>query len=438
MPKRHDDLFAGIANFQALHAAFKAAIKGKLRAPGAAAFAAHLESNLLRLETELLARTWRPGRYTEIKIHDPKPRIVSAAPFRDRVVHHALHAVIGPIFERGFIAHSYANRIGKGTHRAIVRYEKWRDYHAHVLRCDIYRYFPAIDHAILKQTIRRRIGCPNTLWLIDSLIDGSNDQEPVTIHYPGDTLLAPLERRRGLPIGNLTSQFFANVYLDGLDHFVTEILGAPYLRYVDDFALFHNHPSVLAAWRDRIGAWLTSRRLSLHPGKTLVQSTRAPSAFLGLVLRPSGRRLPEQSVTRFRGRLRGSRDRWRAGALVTKDVDTRIQAWIAHASFADTWRLRHALFRGGWFDPARRPDRPLLRAFDPTPFGAAAPGTTIPGTSAPAAGTGTIPGIGTRTSASEWPARLHAKRGHARAGRVTARPGAPRLRPGAVMMSGAV
>jgi len=396
MPKRHDDLFAGIANFQALHTAFRAAIKGKRRAPGAAAFAANLEPNLPRLERELLARTWRPGRCTEIKINDPKPRIVSAAPFRDRVVHHALHAVIGPIFERGFIDHSYANRIGKGTHRAIVRYEKWRDCHAQVLRCDIYRYFPAIDHAILKQTIRRRIGCPDTLWLIDSLIDGSNDQEPVTIHYPGDSLLTPLERRRGLPIGNLTSQFFANVYLDGLDHFVTEILRAPYLRYVDDFALFHDDPKVLAGWRDRIGVWLAGRRLSLHPGKTLVQSTRTASTFLGLVLQPGRRRLPEEAVTRFRGRLRGMRDRWRGGTLDTNGIDARVQAWIAHASSA------------------------------------AAPGTTIPGTSARAAGTGTIPGTGTTTPASVWPARLHA-----RAGRVTARPGAPRLRPGAVMMSGA-
>jgi RNA-directed DNA polymerase len=427
MPKRHDGLFDGIANFQALHAAYRAAIKGKRRAAGAAAFAARLETNLLRLERELRAHTWRPGRYTEIKIHDPKPRTVSAAPFRDRVVHHALHAVIGPIFERGFIDHSYANRIGKGTHRAIVRYEQWRDRHAHVLRCDIYRYFPAIDHTILKQTLRRRILCPDTLWLIDALIDGSNAQEPVHLHYPGDTLLTPLERRRGLPIGNLTSQFFANVYLDGLDHFVTEILRAPYLRYVDDFALFHDDPEVLAGWRDRIDVWLAGRRLSPHPRKTLVQATRTTSAFLGLVLQPGRRRLPEASVIRFRGRLRGLRDRWRAGTIDIRGAAARIQAWIAHARFADTWRLRHALFRGGWFDPARRPDRPLLRASS-----AAAPGTTIPGTIARAPGTGTIPGTGTRTSVSVWPARLHA-----RTGRVTDRPGAPRLRPGAVMMSGA-
>ncbi len=90
---------------------------------------------------------YRPGRYVEIAVNDPKKRIVSAAPFRDRVVHHALCAVVEPIFERGFIDHTYANRNGKGTHRAIERYERYRDKHTHVLRCDIYRYFPAIDHA---------------------------------------------------------------------------------------------------------------------------------------------------------------------------------------------------------------------------------------------------------------------------------------------------
>jgi RNA-directed DNA polymerase len=137
-----------------------------------------------------------------------------------------------------------------------------------VLGCDIYRYFPAIDHQILKDDLRRRIACPRTLWLVDAVIDGSNPQEPVHLHYPGDDLLTPLTRRRGLPIGNLTSQFFVNVYLDGLDHFIKEVLGAPYLRYVDDFALFDDDPAVLAEWQARIAAHLARRRLSLHPGKT--------------------------------------------------------------------------------------------------------------------------------------------------------------------------
>ena len=152
-------------------------------------------------------------------------------------MHHALCATIQPIFERGFIDNCFANRAGKGAHKAIEAYERYRDRHRFVLRGDIFRYFPAIDHRVLKADFRRRIGCQRTLALMDAIVDGSNAQEPVDLHFPGDDLFAPLRRRRGLPLGNLTSQFFANLYLDGFDHFVTEVLRAPYLRYVDDFAI---------------------------------------------------------------------------------------------------------------------------------------------------------------------------------------------------------
>ena len=227
--------------------------------------------------SQLCSGTWRPGRYVEIAIRDPKPRLVSAAPFRDRVVHHALCAVIEPLFERGFIADSYANRRGKGTHRAVARYERFRDRHRHVLRCDLYRYFPAIDHAILKADVRRRIRCAPTLALVDAIIDGSKPQEPVHLYYPGDDLFTPFERRRGLPIGNLTSQLFANVHLDGLDHYVKEVLRAPgYLRYVVDFALFHDDPAVLEEWRGRIATYLARRRLLLHPRKTTWRRPSSP------------------------------------------------------------------------------------------------------------------------------------------------------------------
>jgi retron-type reverse transcriptase len=202
MPRRHDGIFPRIAGFEALRRAALMAAKGKRKKPGAAAFLANFEREVLRLERELLSQTYKPGRYVMIEIHDPKRRLVSAAPFRDRVVHHALCAEVQPLFERGFIANSYANRTGKGTHRAIAAYERYRDRHAHVLRCDIFRYFPAIDHAILKATFRRRIACERTLWLMDAIVDGSNEQEPLNLYFPGDDLFAPYRRRRGPPIGN--------------------------------------------------------------------------------------------------------------------------------------------------------------------------------------------------------------------------------------------
>ena len=354
MARRVDGLFPRIASFSALEAAAQRAARSKRRKPGVAAFLVNLETEVLRLEHELCSGTWRPGRYVEIAIRDPKPRMVSAAPFRDRVVHHALCAVIEPLFERGFIADSYANRRGKGTHRAVARYERFRDRHRHVLRCDLYRYFPAIDHAILKADLRRRIRCAPTLALVDAIIDGSNPQEPVHLYYPGDDLFTPFERRRGLPIGNLTSQLFANVHLDGLDHYVKEVLRAPgYLRYVDDFALFHDNAAVLEEWRVRIAAYLARRRLSLHPRKTYVAATAEPTTFLGYVLLPDGRRrLPEANVRRFRGRLRSMRDRVRAGTTTPEEARPRIASWVAHARHANTRRLRRALLGGGPFDPA--------------------------------------------------------------------------------------
>ena len=362
MTRRADDLFSGIASFAALEAAARRAAQGKRRKPGVAAFLARLEPELLRLKRELLASRWRPGCYVEIAVRDPKPRTVSAAPFRDRVVHHALCAVIEPLFERGFVFDSYANRRGKDTHRAVARYERFRNRFGAVLRCDIYRYFPAIDHEILKGNVRRRVRCVRTLRLVDAIIDGSNPQEPVHRYYPGDDLLTPLEQRRGLPIGNLTSQLFANVYLDGLDHFVKEVLRAKgYLRYVDDFALFHDDPAVLAEWRARVEAYLARRRLSLHPRKTWVASTAEPATFLGYVLLADGRRrLPEDNVRRFRNRLRSMRDRVRAGTMSLEVARPRIASWVAHARHANTRRLRRALLRGGPFDPAaqRLPDHP--------------------------------------------------------------------------------
>lgn len=174
MPRRKEALFDGIASFPALRAATLRAARGKRRSRCAARFPAGLERNFLRLEDDLTTRRWRPGPYTVMQVRDPKPRRISAAPFRDRVVHYALCAVVKPIFERGFMFDSYANRKAKGIHAGIARYELFRDRHRYVLHCDVFRCFPSIDHEILKRDLRRRIACPDTLWLLDSIVVGSN------------------------------------------------------------------------------------------------------------------------------------------------------------------------------------------------------------------------------------------------------------------------
>ncbi len=168
-----------------------------------------------------------------------------------------------------FIDDSYANRWGFGTHRALRRFTTFARSSRYVLQCDIKKYFPSIDHAILKTLLHHKIKCKDTLWLIETIIDNSNPQEPMIEHFPGDDLLSPLQRRRGLPIGNLTSQLFANVYLNGFDHFIKEELKCKkYLRYVDDFALFADDREFLAEAQQAIANYLINLRLKLHPVKS--------------------------------------------------------------------------------------------------------------------------------------------------------------------------
>lgn len=206
--KRYGNLWHQIIDWSNLLLAARKAQKGKRFRDNVLAFNYNLEPELFKLQSELKEQTYRPGAYRSFRIYDPKPRLISAAPYRDRVVHHALCNIIVPLIEKSFIHDTYANRVGYGTHRALARFIQFARSSRYVLQCDIRKYFPSIDHEILKQIIRRKIKCQDTLWLIELIIDSSNPQEPVVEYFPGDDLLTPLLRRHGLPIGNLTSQFF--------------------------------------------------------------------------------------------------------------------------------------------------------------------------------------------------------------------------------------
>jgi len=324
------DLFSRVVSFANLLDAAQKAAKGKRERPNVISFFSRLEENLWDLRRELTERTYRPGRYATFSIYRPKPRMISAAPFRDRVVHHALINVIGPPLERSFIHDSYANRVGKGTHLAIRRFQWFQRRYDYVLKCDIRKYFPSIDHEILKDSLHRRIADPGALWLIDLIIDASNEQESVCDYFPGDDLLTPATRRRGLPIGNLTSQFFANLHLNPFDHFVKEHLACKaYLRYVDDFALFSNSKRQLRSWRTAVASYLQSYRLKLHSKRVQICPSLMGNRFLGQVAYRSHRRLTGENVRRFRKRLR----RWER--CPPKNLHARIASWVGHAQQAD-------------------------------------------------------------------------------------------------------
>ena len=260
--KRLKDLWAPLVSFENLWLAWCKARKGKRRSSQVGAFELGLESNLLALQQELQSGTYWPGCYRLFTIYERKERLIAAAPFRDRVVHHAVMNLIEPPLDCRFIFDSYACRRGKGTHAAVDRYQAWAPQYRYVLKLDIRRYFPSIDHRILKEKLRARIKDHQMLGLLDRIIDGSPESPANPGWFPGDDLLTPLERRCGIPIGNLTSQFFANLYLDDFDHWVKEVLRAPaYLRYVDDMVLLDNDKRRLADWRDAIHERLAQERL---------------------------------------------------------------------------------------------------------------------------------------------------------------------------------
>ena len=186
--KRYGKLWHQIIDWSNLLLAARYAQKGKRFRDNVLAFNYNLEPELFKLESELKSKTYRPGKYRSFRIYDPKPRLISAAPYRDRVVHHALCNIIVPLIEKSFIHDTYANRVGYVTHRALARFIEFARSSRYVLQCDIRKYFPSIDHEILKQIIRRKIKCQDTLWLIELIIDSSNPQEPVVEYFPGDDL----------------------------------------------------------------------------------------------------------------------------------------------------------------------------------------------------------------------------------------------------------
>ena len=342
--KRAGNLWPEVTSFANLLAASEAAAAGKRKRPDVAAFLLELEPRLVTLRRELLAGTYRPGAYRTFTITDPKPRQISAAPFRDRVVHHALTRVLEPVFEKGFSPFSFACRKGFGVHQALRVAEEGSRRYRYVLKLDVRKYFASIDHEILAAKLARKIKCRPTLDLTGIIIAGSNPQEEVIRYFAGDNLFTPHGRRRGLPLGNQTSQFFANVYLDGLDQFVTRRLrpGA-YARYVDDLVLFSNSASELHAMHRAISAVIGGDRLVLHERKSRVYRCTEGLTFLGWRLFRSHTRLARADVARFAKRMRGLQRDWEAARVEWESIHQSVQAWIGHASFGDTRVLRERL-----------------------------------------------------------------------------------------------
>ena len=329
-------LFSQIISFDTLHASALKAQKGKRHRHEVAAFFANLEENLIELQNQLIWQQYQTGVYRNFYVYEPKKRLVAALPFKDRVVQHAIISVIEPLFEKRFIDDSYACRVGKGTHAGANRAQRFirivQQQHGqpYVLKADISKYFASVDRAVLMDIMARQIDCPNTLKLLAGIINS----------YPGDT---------GIPIGNLTSQLCANVYLHELDYFVKHQLSVKYyVRYMDDFILVHQDKKQLQHWRQLIEQFLQDQLHLQTNGKTQVfpvnRSNGRSVDFLGYRIYSSHRLLRKNSIKRIKHKLKKYRKQLQEQIITIKSVHQKLQSWIGHCKHCNSYRLRLALF----------------------------------------------------------------------------------------------
>lgn len=343
--KTYKNLYEQICSFENLYNAFCKAKKGKLSRYYCAKFSYFRESEILCLRDELLSGAYKHGNYRCFDIYDPKFRRIKAASFRDRVVHHALCNVIEPIFEKTFIYDSFACRKGKGTLLALERCKKLanRFCDGYVLKADISKYFYTIDHKILLNILRRKIKDERTINLCAEIISSSEDN-CFREYFPGDDLFAIL-RPTGIPIGNLTSQLFSNIYLNELDKFVKQTLRYKgYLRYMDDFLLFSVKKSDLWDALCKIKFFLASElRLNLHSKKQVVFPVRRGIDWVGYIIYPDRVKIRRENIFRFRNRNNKLRKLLRQHKISMKTIGQSIASFCAYALHADSKRLIHSL-----------------------------------------------------------------------------------------------
>lgn len=332
----HRDLWQELCSYENLELAFKKARKHKTLKEYVIEFEKTLEENLLILRAELLFHSYRPKPLSTFIIHDPKTRKISKSDFRDRVIHHALCNIIEPVFEKTFIYDSYANRTSKGPLKALERFDcfkkkisKNNTRRCFVLKADIKKYFDNVDHNISLAIIKTKINDKRVLWLIKTILANHSTTQ----------------KYKGMPLGNLTSQFFANVYLNELDHFVTHKLKAGYyIRYVDDFVILHTDKKVLEIYMKSINDFLKQNLgVQLHPDKSKIIKLKQGISFLGFRVFYYHKLLRKANIRKIRKQISESIAREESSNIIYDLLYESFQGWSAYAEHANTYRLRMSL-----------------------------------------------------------------------------------------------
>ncbi len=329
--KRISNIYEDIYNFSNLYDAYLKARKGKRYRREVLEYTRNLEENLIGLQNELIWGMYRQGEYREFKVFIPKVRTIKALPFRDRVLQHAVNTIIEPIFEKQFYTHSYACRKGKGLHDASKQLKTWQflakknGQKLYCLKCDIKKYFDSVDLRILYSIIKRKIKDKKFLWLVRQILEVK-------------------EKQKGLPIGNLTSQLFANVYLNELDKFVKEELKAKkYIRYMDDFLLFSESKEELHNFLKRIIEFLNNKlKLELNH-KTRIFPVETGVDFVGYIHYAEYLKVRKSTWKRQKKTLKNISRGFKEGKITVERLRSTYASVAGHISHADTYKLKSKL-----------------------------------------------------------------------------------------------
>lgn len=332
-----------ITSLDTLLIAHQRAMKGKRQSYQATGFNYDLMSHLLVLQQELRSGTYRPSAYRRKIITEPKVRLIEAPAYRDRIVHHALHHHLSPFYERSFIPDSYACRPGRGIHYAATRIQHFLRSggpNLYVCQLDVSKYYASINHERLLELLETKVADQALLDLLRVIVDSTDSG------IEHDFLFAPdsyyfTKGRRGIPIGNLTSQLFANIYLDRVDAYAKQTLKIRhYVRYMDDILFFHTDKTQLHAWQQAMIEFLyQDLYLTINPRKVRVYPAKFGVSFVGYVIYPWYLRLRGSSVRRFKKRYRRQLKAVMTERLQPARMRESFNSWKAHASHARTKQL---------------------------------------------------------------------------------------------------
>lgn len=322
-------LVEAMADYANVQKAYNKARKCKRYRKDVLLFTKDKEDNLETVRNDILGLSYEPSEYRYFKVYEPKERQIMALPFYDRVVQHAINNVLEPIFNQRFIFHSYACRKTKGMHAASDTLQEWLyewqkfhpDQPLYAIKADIHHYFQSINHDVLKAEIRKVIKDAGALVLIDKIID-HNGQMPDGV---------------GIPVGNLTSQLFANIYLNRLDQYIKHTLGAKYyMRYMDDFILLSPDKEQLRRWLADIERFLRDElKLELNP-KTTILAAKNGIDFVGYKHRATHRKVRPDSVKRIKKTIK----KYESGKITKEQLQKSIASWTGHAGHADSYNLQ--------------------------------------------------------------------------------------------------